>query len=257
MSDSTGTKLLDLGRDGQEPIDLPIDEQSHRIRFRIVQPMNVRNWIKPYEFRHERHQMLGRQVVGRIPPDGPTFQVGNAVHGVVCEEVVTTGMNAGHHCYGSAAVHLGDKIRSEISGPIHLIAGHRVSGSSDVGFVADVHKSFGPKQRLGCIMRRRANTGNLLDPNRRDFRWRLRGNRPGATKEPDSAKTARGSNTCYTKLVQETAPALFIRHCSLHCYDSHAFNSRLSSLRKRQSDPSVMIFLGLDVMKPTSFMRKV
>src|SRR5690349_1667030 len=102
MSDSTGTKLLDLGWDGQEPIDLPIDEQSHRIRFWIVQPMNVGVRIKAYEFCHERHQVLGRQVVGGIPSDGPAFQVGNAMHGVVCEEVVTTGMNAGDHCHGSA-----------------------------------------------------------------------------------------------------------------------------------------------------------
>ena len=35
----------------------------------------------------------------------------------------------------------------------------------------------------------------------------------------------------------------------------HAFSSRLSSFRKRQSVPSAMIFCGLDLMKPTSCRR--
>jgi len=36
---------------------------------------------------------------------------------------------------------------------------------------------------------------------------------------------------------------------------AHAFSSRLSSFRKRQSVPSAMIFCGLDLIKPTSCRR--
>jgi hypothetical protein len=36
---------------------------------------------------------------------------------------------------------------------------------------------------------------------------------------------------------------------------AHAFSSRFSSFRKRQSVPSAMSWLGADVIMPTSFMR--
>jgi hypothetical protein len=59
MANPAGAKLLGLGRNGQERIDLPVDEQSHRIGCSIIHPVNVLLGIEADKACHQSHKVLG------------------------------------------------------------------------------------------------------------------------------------------------------------------------------------------------------
>src|SRR5262249_5987644 len=69
---------------------------------------------------------------------------------------------------------------------------------------------------------------------------------PFAARETSAARVQ-----VFGPLVRKTASGLL----HLQKKPTHAFSSRLSSFRKRQSVFSAMIFCGVDLMKPTSRSR--
>src|SRR5690242_12118093 len=78
--------------------------------------------------------------------------------------------------------------------------------------VANLGKALGPQQFLKDL-RRNAGDRVLCEADRGEFwRWLL-GKRSGPTTEP--GKPAHTANPRYTKLTQETTPALFDWHCGL------------------------------------------
>ena len=85
-----------------------------------------------------------------------------------------------------------------------------------------------------------------------DRRWfRARPPRPtlaaagrGRRRRPVTARSESWRRVCIVGIANSSL-----------CFSAHAFSSRLSSLRKRQSVPSAMIFCGADLMKPRSCSR--
>src|SRR5262249_54837701 len=77
MTDSMGMQFLRLGRQPQEPIELSVDEELHRLHRRADNPIDVFAWINA-DMRDDRRQehMLGRAQRG--DPNSLTPQVGDA-----------------------------------------------------------------------------------------------------------------------------------------------------------------------------------
>src|SRR5262249_27791900 len=104
--------------------------------------------------------------------------------------------------------------------------------------VADVGKTLGSEQFLRHVLGSQTDPRDLRQAHGRRFEGSLGGERWGP------AKDTRGAGH---RQRGQKPPS-----CVHHRKPPQAFNSRLSSFKKRQSVPSAMILCGVDLIWPTS-----
>ena len=114
--------------------------------------------------------------------------------------------------------------------------------------ILNLGKSLGAQQLLGHILRRDADAAAFAEAYARGFQFRLGGNDPRRPDQPGAGgKRQRG---------QHATARLHNRHpASPLTLVGHAFSSRFSSLKKRQSVLPSMMRLGGILISPASRSR--
>ena len=194
-----------------------------------------------------------------IDADLLALQVADGSNGLMREQLEAAGMHTRQHRDRHAGIQAKDDPCREEEAEIELAAPDIcVEGARLRGHVADIGEPLRAQQVLGDVPGRDADGGS-----RRSRIVVVSGG-------PSSASVLRAPRTPAAPAADSAGQEIAADLHDLHqkspvCISSeppgeshglsHAFSSRLSSFRKRQSVPSAMSAFGLDLIMPTSWRR--
>ena len=151
MANAARAELLSPWRAGQESIDLPVDEEVHRLGRRIADPTDVLIWIDADVTRHDA-DYVPRRSEARGHANLAALQIGNATNVIVSEQLEASDVHTGYHCQRRAAIQLRDNRGCEIHGPIHFVASDHLRRRQHVrSYIPDLGKALRMQQFLGHV----------------------------------------------------------------------------------------------------------
>ena len=146
----------------------------------------------------------------------------------------------------------------EADAEVELATGDHLRRAEAAGglHVLDVREALRAQERLGHVERREADRGRERQADRGRLRRPLGGERRRAPRTPAAPAAKAGQEIAAILTDLHRKPPLF-KYRAGRCARglAHAFSSRLSSSRKRQSVPSARSLFGLDSIMPTSWSR--
>jgi hypothetical protein len=242
-------QLLRLRRKRHIRVEFALRKQFQRLGGRIVDHGQIRLRVQP-----DISRQCGDQRGCPAHADTLSLQVRDAANVSMREQLVAAGVHTGENGDWRARIDRTDVIERQARTEIELappeIFGQRRNRRV---YVADVNKSLGAQQRLADILRGKANDRDLCQPDAGGLGLPIR--RAGALKRSSEKSGGAGER----KRRQKATARLQLGRCLPPpcCRSAHAFSSLLSSLNRRKSVPSAMIFCGFDLIMPISCKRSV
>ena len=119
MPDIPVAEFLRLGRKSQECVDLPVDEQGHRLGLEVADPTNVAERVQADEAGQHRQQHV-RRGAESLHADGLAPQIADATDTALCDQLETADMDSRQQSDRCTGIHQLDIICRIIHREIYL-----------------------------------------------------------------------------------------------------------------------------------------
>jgi hypothetical protein len=173
MPDVARTQVLRVGRQGEEGVDLALDEKLLRGRERAGHALDVLDGIEPDIGGHAGDQRLWHQSGAHLL----TLQISDAADAFVRKQRIASDMHSGEYRRRRTGLDRRNQGRRIDHREIKLAAFHGL-GTGALGcyrYMLNIREAFGAQQFIGDVCRRVANESAGRDANRAGFRRRLLG----------------------------------------------------------------------------------
>ena len=215
--------------------------------------MYILSGIDPDFRSHDGDEQVRGVAAHRLHRDTLSLEVRDAADAFVTEQPEAACMDAGQDRDRGAAINRARQGRRKIQSEIQPAAADRLRKVTPepYGDIANIGKTLGAQQIVerSTWERYRSRPGRVLASGALGFR--------GLARRPATMVRGRGPpHRPETALSESGGGSVLSTFGTSLSLDAHAFSSRLSSSRKRQSVPSAMMRLGLLLIMPSSCSRR-